>query len=154
MDTFEPFGHLPFANRLSPDAVEDARKLEQLMRGLKVGKHKNAGAVVPPVTSSSSLLPSNADYEIKSWVPFFSAMITGEKKHDMRKLSDRPYRVGDKVLLREYEPFGGGYTGRSAIFRITYITSNVTPCALSSNALANDHCILSVERISDVFEDA
>jgi hypothetical protein len=51
------------------------------------------------------------------------------------------------VLLCEYDPFGGGYTGRWALFEITYITSNDTPCAMSSNALARDACILSVSLI-------
>jgi hypothetical protein len=85
------------------------------------------------------------EYVIKSWPAFFSKMITGEKKHDMRDKSERTYAVGDRVLLQEYDPFGGGYTGRSAIFEITYITSNDTPCAMSSNALSRDACILSVE---------
>jgi hypothetical protein len=87
------------------------------------------------------------DYAIKSWPAFFSKMIAGEKKHDMRDKSERIYAVGDRVLLQEYDPFGGGYTGRSAIFEITYITSNDTPCAMSSNALSRDACILSVALI-------
>lgn len=98
--------------------------------------------------------PSDADYEVKSWPAFFSAMIAGQKKHDMRDKTERTYAVGDKVLLREYDPFGGGYTGRSAIFLITYITSNETPCAMSSVALAKGSAILSVERVSEVWEVA
>lgn len=89
----------------------------------------------------------STDYEVKSWPAFFSKMISGEKKHDMRDKRDREYKVGDSMLLREYDPFGGGYTGRWAVVEITYITSNVTPCAMSSAALDNDFCILSVELI-------
>lgn len=88
------------------------------------------------------------DYEVKSWPWFFEPMIAGNKLHDMRDKTERPYRVGDRMLLREFDPRGTGYTGREAIARITYITSNETPCAMSSNALANDACILSV----DVYE--
>lgn len=87
------------------------------------------------------------EYEVKSWPQFFQPMIDGVKKHDMRNKRDREYKVGDRMLLREYDPFGGGYTGRSAVFEITYITSNDTPCALSSAGLGDDMAILSVELI-------
>jgi hypothetical protein len=103
----------------------------------------------PPTADKGIETPSNVnrelyDYEVKSWPAFFSKMITGVKKHDMRDKRERDYKVGDRVLLREYDPFGGGYTGRAAVFLITYITSNDTPCAMSSNALDRDACILSV----------
>ncbi|ARK07468.1 hypothetical protein LAV_00068 [Sphingobium phage Lacusarx] len=93
--------------------------------------------------------PTNAyDYEVKSWPQFFGPMLDGTKKHDMRNKRDRQYRVGDKMLLREFDPFGGGYTGRSAIFKITYITSNETPCALSSAGLDDEMAILSVQLVA------
>lgn len=89
--------------------------------------------------------PLTYDYDVKSWPQFFSKMITGQKKHDMRNKRDRSYKVGDKMLLREFDPFGGGYTGRFAVALITYITSNDTPCALSSVGLGDDMAILSLE---------
>ena len=85
-----------------------------------------------------------ADYEVKSWPWFFEEMIAGRKKHDMRDMRDREYKVGDLMLLREFDPRTGQYTGRSARALITYITSNSTPCAMSSSALDNDYAILSV----------
>lgn len=84
------------------------------------------------------------DYEMKSWPWFFEPMCSGHKKHDMRDKRDRDYKVGDRVLLREYDPRVGKYTGREALMTITYITDNVTPCAMSSSALDNNHAILSV----------
>jgi len=63
----------------------------------------------------------------------------------MRDMRDRDYKVGDRMLLREYDPFGGGYSGRQAIATITYITSHETPCAMSSAALDRNFAILSVE---------
>lgn len=84
------------------------------------------------------------DYEVKSWPWFFSEMIAGKKKHDMRDKRDREYKVGDRMLLREFDPRTGKYTGQSATAYITYITDNVTPCAMSSSALDNNHAILSV----------
>jgi hypothetical protein len=85
------------------------------------------------------------DYAVKSWPWFFEQMICGQKKHDMRDKRDRDYAVGDIMLLEEFDPRGVGYTGRSATVLITYITDNVTPCAMSSSALDNDYAVLSVE---------
>jgi hypothetical protein len=85
------------------------------------------------------------DYEVKSWPWFFEQMINGHKKHDMRDKRDQEYAVGDRMLLREFDPRNGQYTGRASIATITYITDNVTPCAMSSSALDNSFAILSVD---------
>lgn len=92
------------------------------------------------------------DYEVKSWPQFFEPMVSGKKLHDMRDKRDREYKIGDRMLLREFDPFGTGYSGRVAIATITYITSNETPCAMSSVGLGNDMAILSV-RISGPYPD-
>ena len=101
---------------------------------------QGSGIIVPPY-----------DYEVKSWPWLFSEMITGVKKHDMRDKRDRDYKVGDVMKLREFDPRNGSYTGRWALFRITYITDNVTPCAMSSGALDNNFAILSVEKLEESF---
>jgi hypothetical protein len=84
-------------------------------------------------------------HRVKSWVPFFQAFKRGEKKHDMRDMIDRDYKVGDELFLEEYDPFKGEYTGEVLRMKITYITSRDTPCALSSVALDKNYCILSLE---------
>ena len=84
---------------------------------------------------------------VKSWVPFFQAFLRGEKKHDMRDMKDREYKVGDYLHLQEYDPFKGEYTGVEMTMKITYITSRDTPCAFSSSALDRDYCILSLEHV-------
>lgn len=83
-------------------------------------------------------------HTVKSWPWFYEPMIKGIKKHDMRT-TDRDYKVGDYLHLREFDPRTGKYTGREDTMKITYITSRDTPCALSSNGLAQDHVILSLE---------
>lgn len=85
------------------------------------------------------------DYEVKSWPWFFKPMVSKQKKHDMRDMRDRDYAVGDVMKLREFCPIDGEYTGAEALAKITYITSNQTPCALSSSALDSNYAILSVE---------
>jgi hypothetical protein len=84
-------------------------------------------------------------HRVKSWVPFFQAFKRGEKKHDMRDMIDRDYKVGDELFLEEYDPFKGGYTGEVLRMKITYITSRDTPCAFSSTVLDKNYCILSLE---------
>lgn len=86
-------------------------------------------------------------YNVKSWVAFFQAFKRGEKKHDMRDLKDRDYKVGDILNLQEYDPFKGNYTGDEMPMKITYITSHKTPCAFSSAALDKNYCILSLEPV-------
>lgn len=63
-----------------------------------------------------------AEYNVKSWVAFFQAFKTGAKKHDMRDLKDRNYKVGDTLNLQEYDPSTGKYTGDEMKMKITYIT--------------------------------
>lgn len=96
----------------------------------------------PKITPAGNT--AHYDYEVKSWPWFFEPMCAGTKKHDMRDKRDRAYKVGDRMLLREWDPRTGQYTGREAVATITYITSNDSPCAMSSNALDRDAAILSV----------
>lgn len=84
------------------------------------------------------------DYEVKSWPWLYDAMVRGVKVHDVRDMRDRPYKVGDRMLLREFDPRNGQYTGRESVAFISYITNNETPCAMSSSVLDRDFAILSV----------
>lgn len=84
-------------------------------------------------------------YKVKSWTAFFQAFKAGEKTHDLRDLKDRKYKVGDYLVLQEYDPFRGKYTGEEMTMKITYITSSDTPCAFSSSALEKGYCILSLK---------
>lgn len=86
-----------------------------------------------------------AHHILKSWPSFFAAIVDGSKKHDLRDDSDRNFKTGDTILLREYCPFGGGYSGRCQLVKITYITSRDIPCAFSSAVLPRNYVILSFE---------
>lgn len=86
-------------------------------------------------------------HKVKSWKYLFEAAILGIKTHDIRNLGERDYKVGDILVLQEYNQATGSYTGRECSFRITYITSRSTPCALSGAALGRDFCILSISKI-------
>jgi len=85
-------------------------------------------------------------HRVKSWLYLYEAAVSGKKKHDFRFKDERDYKVGDTLVLCEYDQATGGYTGRETEFVITYITSNETPCAISSNGLNREVCVLSIER--------
>lgn len=84
----------------------------------------------------------------KSWPHFFDAIVKGDKKHDLRH-NDRDFAIGDILLLQRYDPFAGKYTGEECKVKVTYITSNDTPCAFSSAVLDRSYCILSLELLKE-----
>jgi hypothetical protein len=84
-------------------------------------------------------------HRVKSWTPFFEAFLAGDKRHDLRD-DDRNYQRGDFLILQEFHPFGGGYSGRELTMEVTYITGRETPCAFSSAALARGFVILSLKQ--------
>lgn len=59
---------------------------------------------------------------IKIEPKYFLQVIRKAKKFEIRK-NDRKYKIGDIVVLQEYEKEINSYTGRTAIVEITYITS-------------------------------
>lgn len=89
----------------------------------------------------SNPLPDS--HELKSWPQFFNPIITGDRRHELRR-NDRDYRVGDSLVLREFDPSRGAYTGRSCTAVVTSITSRDEPCAVSVEGLSQDFCILTI----------
>lgn len=87
--------------------------------------------------------------ELKSWPHFFQAIKAGDKKHDLRDARDKQYHVGQELKLREYDPWKGEYTGEFLYATVSFITSETTPCALSSAVLAHGFVILSLDQIEE-----
>lgn len=88
-------------------------------------------------------------HRVKSWTYLFQAAKAGYKKHDFRNLGERDYKVGDILILCEYDQATGKYTGEELPCKITYMTDHHTPCALSSMALDKKATVLSIEPIKD-----
>ncbi|WP_165126886.1 DUF3850 domain-containing protein [Bradyrhizobium sp. 6(2017)] len=95
------------------------------------------------IAATSRTSPS-AIHVLKCWPQFFSEIKAGRKRHDLRRSNDRHFQVGDRILLREFDPRSDKYTGSSMKVVVTYITSAELPCALSKDALHADFCILSI----------
>lgn len=98
------------------------------------------------IETCSSPNPKTIHY-VKSWKYLFEATVAGKKKADFRDKTERDYKVGDDIVLQEYDHIKGEYTGRQKLFKITHIISNDTPCAMSSGALNKDTCVLSLEPV-------
>lgn len=60
-------------------------------------------------------------HALKTWPEFFEAVLYGGKSFEIRK-NDRDYKVGDLLILREWDPKDQKYTGRRVEATVTYIT--------------------------------
>jgi hypothetical protein len=64
-------------------------------------------------------------HELKTWPEFFRKVWDGKKPFELRK-DDRDFRVGDRVILSEYDPSATeSYSGRWIAARISDIIRDV-----------------------------
>lgn len=81
--------------------------------------------------------PGSRVHELKTWPAPFSAILTGNKRHEVRK-DDRDFQERDYLLLREWYPDTQRYSGRWTVCLITYKTRGAT------FGLPPDVCVLSI----------
>jgi len=60
-------------------------------------------------------------HELKTWPEYFEAVAAGVKNFEIRSTKDRTFEVGDKVVLKEWDPATSSYSGRVRVRQITYI---------------------------------
>lgn len=77
------------------------------------------------------------EHDLKCWPEPFEQSLAGLKPYEIR-VDDRDYRVGDSLLLREWRPEPGEYTGRSHRLLVTSKTAGGTW------GLPADLCVLGV----------
>jgi hypothetical protein len=66
-------------------------------------------------------------HDLKTWPEFFQAIWEGKKLFELRQ-NDRNFRVGDILLLREWNPDTREYTERCIQAEVTYILhSDILP---------------------------
>ena len=78
-------------------------------------------------------------HELKCWRAPFAAVKAGTKTHEVRK-NDRDFVVGDELLLREYDPSTGAYSGACQRVIVTYISDAGT------FGLPPDLCVMSIRK--------
>lgn len=65
-------------------------------------------------------------HELKILPSFYEDVIQFRKTFEVRK-NDRPYAVGDSLILREYTP-DKGYSGRAVVVRVIYVLNDLRYC--------------------------
>lgn len=76
-------------------------------------------------------------HRLKTWPKFFRAVRSGRKTFEVRRF-DRPFRSQDRLLLEEWDPDTGKYTGAQITKRITYIMKG------GAFGIAADYCVLGL----------
>lgn len=59
-------------------------------------------------------------HELKTWPDCFVAVKAGNKPFDVRE-NDLNFQIGDKLLLREFDPDTEQYTGRTLVRWVSYV---------------------------------
>lgn len=94
-------------------------------------------------TIDDVLADRHATHKVKCWTGYFDAVLRGDKPFEVRR-NDRNYRVGDHLVLEEWDPSTEAYTGRVFRLRITYVLAG------GAFGIDRDYCVLGVqpERVS------
>lgn len=74
-------------------------------------------------------------HELKCWPDFFQHILNGDKTFEVR-LNDRDYKVGDLLLLKEWD--AGNYLGRMCLVRVTYLLPG------GSFGVTDDHVVMAI----------
>ena len=77
-------------------------------------------------------------HELKTWPKYFNDIKSGLKTFEIRK-HDRPFKVGDILELKEFNPDTKEYTENSILKQITYILSG------GNFGIDSDYVILGID---------
>jgi len=78
-----------------------------------------------------------ATHELKTWPEPFRALLSLRKTYEVR-LNDRDFQAGDTLVLKEWEPDTGRYTGWVLQCSVTYISHGGTW------GLPDDICVMAL----------
>ena len=77
-------------------------------------------------------------HEVKILPNYYEDVLSGKKTFELRK-DDRDYKVGDLIVLKEYDSSENVYTGREKMYGIGYILRNCPEYGLQEG-----YCILGL----------
>lgn len=75
-------------------------------------------------------------HELKTIQPFYKQVANGNKMFELRK-NDRNFQIGDTLILMEYDPSTGWYTGRNVKVIVMNMIEN-------SNGIEDGYCIMYI----------
>lgn len=78
-------------------------------------------------------------HALKTHPDYFAEIKSGKKNFELRKM-DRPFKVGDKLHLQEWNPVTETYTGEEMQFNIGYILKDAEKMGLKKG-----FCIIGLE---------
>lgn len=81
-------------------------------------------------------------HALKTWPEYYKAVESGEKTFEIRRF-DRPFKVGDTLLLQEWDNKNEQYTGQELKMTITYILSG----DVNKFGLFADFCVMGIKEI-------
>ena len=87
-------------------------------------------------------------HELKIWPQYFALVVNGSKTWELRK-NDRPFAVGDTLLLKEFDPATGSFSGRHC----TRLVVGVMP-STELVMVEPGYCLLSITQLPGVSDSA
>lgn len=85
-------------------------------------------------------------HQIKCWPDYFTPTQNGDKPFEVRE-DDRNYRVGDLLIIREWNPETEEFTDRVAIRKITYKLQG------GQLGIKDSYCVLGIKTIEEAKAD-
>jgi hypothetical protein len=82
-------------------------------------------------------------HALKTWTEYYKEIEIGHKAFEIRKF-DRPFKVGEVLLLQEWDNIKNEYTGKEMRVAITYILSGDNTAKFG---LMSGYCIMSIKDI-------
>lgn len=82
-----------------------------------------------------------SEHELKCWPAEFAAVRSGDKPFELRR-HDREFRVGDTLLLREWDPRTETYSGSAVLRRVTWVLTEDQAAAVGCGL--RGFCILGL----------
>lgn len=78
-------------------------------------------------------------HQLKIHTEYFRDIMLGLKKFEVRK-NDRNYQERDILILNEFEPITGKYTGNVAVRKVDYILQGV-------DGLTPEYAVLQISKL-------
>lgn len=76
-------------------------------------------------------------HRLKTWPEYFQAVKRGDKPFEVRR-ADRPYAVGDWLILEEWDSRTETYSGDSVTVEVTYLLQG------GLFGVAEDYCVMGL----------
>jgi hypothetical protein len=77
-------------------------------------------------------------HRLKTIQPYYGKVRNKQKRFEIRK-ADREFKVGDTLILQEYDPILQTYSGRECAVKVLYILTDA-----KEYGLMDGYCLMSI----------